>query len=50
MFKTLPHTLTAISVHQSLISIFLPATSRNDCEIIISVNSEQDVPISIVSH
>ena len=44
-----PHTPTAISVHHSLIDTFLPATPRNDSEILISVNSEQDVPISILS-
>ena len=50
VFKSWPYTPTAISVHQYLISAFLPATLRNDCEIIISVNSEQDVPMFIVSH
>ena len=50
VFTSLPHTPTAISVHYSLINTFLPVIPRNDNEILISVNSEQDVPISIVSH
>ena len=44
IFKSLPHTPTAISVHHSLIHTFLLATSRSDSEIKISVSKEQDVP------
>ena len=44
VFKSSPHTPTAISVHHSLIHTFLPATSRSDSEIKISVSNEQDVP------
>ena len=50
VFKSSPHAPIFISVHYSLINTFLPAISRNDSEIIISVNSEQDVPIYIISH
>ena len=49
VFTSSPYTLTAISVYHSLINTFLPVIPRNDSEILISVNSEQDVPMSIVS-
>ena len=42
--QSLPHTPTAISIHHSLIHIFLPVTSRSDGKIKISVSNEQDVP------
>ena len=44
VFKSSPHTPTAICVHHSLIYTFLPATSRSDSEIKISVSNEQDLP------
>ena len=46
VFKSSPHIPTAINVHHSLIDTFLSATSRNDSEITISINSEQNIPIS----
>ena len=49
VFKSSPHIATAISVHHSLIDNFLPVIQRNDSEILISVNSEQDVTMFIVS-
>ena len=49
VFTSSLYTLTAISIHHSLIDTFLPTTPRNDSEIKISVNSKQDVPISNVS-
>ena len=45
--KSPPSLLASI---QSQTVTFLPETPRNESEILISVNSEQDVPISIVSH
>ena len=50
VFKSSPHTSTAISVHHSLNNIFLLATLRNDSEIKISVNNGEDVPIAIMSY
>ena len=44
VFKSSPHTSTAINIHHSLIHTFSPATSRSDSEIKISVNNEQYVP------
>ena len=49
VFTFSPHILTAISVHHSLINNFLPTTPRNDSEILVSLNSEQDVCISNIS-
>ena len=49
IFKSSPHTPTAINVHHSLINTFLPTTLKDNSEIIISVNSEQDMPNSNVS-
>ena len=49
VFTSSPHIPTAINVHHSMINTFLPAIPRNDSEILISVNSKQDVPMSIVS-
>ena len=49
VFTSQPHTPTTISVHNSLIDSFLLKAPRNDSEILILVNSEQDVPISIMS-
>ena len=43
VFKSSPHTSTGINIHHSLIHTFLPATSRSDSEIKISVSNEQDV-------
>ena len=43
VFKSSTYTSTAIGVHHSLIHTFLPATSRSDSEIKISVSNEQDV-------
>ena len=39
----------AINVLYSLINTFLPTTLKTDSEILISVNSEQNVPISLVT-
>ena len=50
VFKSSQHTPATISVHHSLINTFLPKISRNDSEIIISINNEQDLPISIMSY
>ena len=44
VFKSSPYIPTAINVHHSLIYTFLPAISRSDNEIKISVSNEQDVP------
>ena len=49
-FKSSPHTPTAISISQSRINTFLPEISSNDRKITISVNSKQNVPMSVVSH
>ena len=43
------HIPTAISIHHFLINTFLPETPRNISEILISINSEQDVPMTTLS-
>ena len=50
VFRSSPHIPTTISVYHSLVSTFLPVTSRNDSDILVSIKSKKDVPISIVSH